>query len=200
MKSKLSTVLPLAALATVSMALVTSVPAHAFTIGCPSSIADNVTGTSGCQYSDSANQDSVSPNRPLTVNQEGFFGITNWSFGGKIGTNSGYAGTQSGQSGSWNLASVFQSSWTDVMLIFKSGNGTTLVGYELKDGVKAGNWTSPFESSLFGGNNTKDVSHISVYYREGGNSAAVPEPATILGTMAAGSLLLGRKKLQRKAQ
>ena len=200
MKSKLSTVLPLAAFATVGMALVTSVPAQAFTIGCPSSVADNVTGTSGCQYSSSADQDSVTPSKPLTVNQESFFGFTDWSFGGKIGENAGYAGTPSGQSGSWNLASVFKSSWTDVMLIFKSGNGTKLVGYELKDDVKSGNWSSPFESSLFGGNNTKDVSHISVYYREGSNSAAVPEPATILGTMAAGSLLLSRKKLQRKAQ
>lgn len=167
-----------------------STPAHAFVLGCPSGIADNVGGTSGCQYSNSANQDSVSPNSPLTVNQESFFGFTNWKFGGKIGDNAaaGYTGNGSGQSGTWNIASAFQNTWQDVMLVFKSGRNTTLVGYMVNDNVTSGTWNSPFEKSLFDVPNTRDVSHISVYYREGsGSSAAVPEPTTMAGLALAGT-------------
>ena len=66
-------------------------------------ISGNVTGTANCTISD-VFQDSVSPNKPLTVNEEGFFGYTNWEFGGKIGSNAGYDGTQGGQSGSWDIS------------------------------------------------------------------------------------------------
>jgi len=144
----------------------------------------------------SASQDSVASNKPLTVNQESFFGFSDWTFGGKIGEKTGYAGTKSGQSGTWNLSSILQSSWQDVMLVFKSGNNTTLVGYLLADGVTSGQWSSPFEKGVFNVPNTRDVSHISVYYREGtpGNSAAVPEPATMAGVALAGAGLAAYRR------
>lgn len=166
--------------------------ASAAVLGCPASIANSVSGAFSCQYSNTATQDSVSPNKPLTVNQESFFGITNWSFGGKVGENAGYTGSGSGQSGTWNLSSIFQSSWSDVMLVFKSGKNTTLVGYLLQPNVTAGIWDSPFKNSVFNVPNTRDVSHISVYYREGSrsntnNNTAVPEPTTMAGLALAGA-------------
>lgn len=164
--------------------------AQAAILGCPSDISDNVSGAMGCQYSTTASQDSVSPNKPLTVNQDGgFFGITNWSFSGKIGEVTGFNGDGSGQSGIWNLASILNPAWQNVMLVFKSGKNTTLVGYQLDKNVSSGTWNSPFEASLFNVPNTKDVSHISVYFQEpsGGSSAAVPEPTTMAGIALAGA-------------
>ncbi|MBM0743891.1 PEP-CTERM sorting domain-containing protein [Phormidium sp. CLA17] len=175
----------------IAASIVATAPVHAATFSCPSGTADNVSGSSGCQYSDTANQDSVSSNKPLTVNQEGFFGLTNWNFGGKIGETAGYNGTESGQKGLWNIAQTLQPTWQNVMLVFKSGEGTSLVGYQLEKGVTSGTWTSPFENLLFSNiNKTKDVSHISVYFTEGvsaGNSAAAPEPSTMAGLAIAGA-------------
>ncbi len=189
--------------AAVGLAVASSIavgnPAQAFSLGCAASIANDVSGAVSCGIG-SANQDSVAPNRPLTVNQESFFGFSDWKFGGKIGETAGYAGTKSGQSGTWNLSSILQSSWQNVMLVFKSGANTTLVGYLLADGVTSGQWSSPFEKGVFNVPNTRDVSHISVYYREGtsgstdGNSAAVPEPATMAGVALAGAGLAAYRR------
>ena len=123
----------------------------------------------------------------MTVNAEEFFGFTDWSFGGKIGENAGYAGKGSGKSGAWDISSVVQSAWDDVMLIFKSGNGTTLTGYMLKDGVTSGTWNSPF---------AKDVSHISVYYRdvpENNPPERVPEPGLMTGLLVAGAAVIAQR-------
>ncbi|MDX2240545.1 MAG: PEP-CTERM sorting domain-containing protein [Leptolyngbyaceae cyanobacterium bins.302] len=187
--------------AAVGLAVASSVavsnPAQAFTLGCSSSIANDVTGAVACGVGD-ASQDSVSSNRPLTVNTEKFFGFADWSFGGKIGEgNYARTGTGSGQVGKWNLSSVFKSSWQDVMLVFKSGNGTKLTGYLLADNVTSGDWWSPF---------AKDVSHISVYFREGGssstpgNSAAVPEPTTMAGIALAGAGLAAYRRRRAAAK
>jgi len=198
MKFSLTTSLALstaAALAVVSSVTVSN-PAQAFTTGCAASIANDVSGASSCGIGD-ANQDSVSPNRPLTVNTESFFGFSDWQFGGKIGETLGFGGTGSGQAGSWNISSVFKSTWNDVMLVFKSGQNTTLVGYLLNDNVTSGQWSSPFEKGVFDVPNTRDVSHISVYYREdakGGNSAAVPEPTTMAGIALAGAGLAAYRR------
>ncbi|KST68062.1 hypothetical protein BC008_33190 [Mastigocoleus testarum BC008] len=154
-------------------------------------MSDNVTGASNCDISNDFSQDSVSPNKPLTVNEAGFFGNTDWMFGGKIGSNSGYKGTSDGQSGSWDISNVIKSTWDDVMLVFKSGQGTQLVGYQLNDAVSSGTWESPFEKAAFNfkGKNTKDVSHISVYYREEQETPkkrSIPEPTSMLGLLGFG--------------
>lgn len=171
-----------------------SAPANAFVIACPSNIADNVTGTSTCQYSSNQNQDSVASNRPLTVNTEAFFGFTDWKFSSKPTQSS------TGQSGTWNISSLIQNTWSDAMLIFKSGAGTTLVGYKLTPGTTSGTWTSPFEKSLFSSvPNTRDVSHISIYYREGAvtpPAAAVPEPTTMAGLALAGAGFAAMRRRQ----
>ena len=157
---------------------------------CSTDISSNVTGATDCTISNLFNQDSVSPNKPLTVNEgNGFFSYTDWMFGGKIGNNSGYNGDAEGQSGKWNLSNVIQNNWDDIMLVFKSGNGTNLVGYQLADGVKSGTWDSPYK---------KDVSHISVYYREAKKPVKrkVPESSSILG-LVVGATVVG-SSLKRK--
>ncbi len=168
-------------------------------------ISDNVTGASDCEISNDFNQDFVSPNKPLTVNEAGFFGSTDWMFGGKIGNDSGYNGSPGGQSGSWDISNVISNTWDDIMLVFKSGQGTQLVGYQLNDGVTNGTWESPFEKAAFNfnGKNTKDVSHISVYYRQGQEppTQSVPEPTSMLGLLGLGafgtiSTFKGNKKQQ----
>lgn len=185
---------------TIASAVATA-PANAATFSCPTGVADNVSGASACQYSNIATQDSVTPNKPLTVNEEKFFGLTTWKFGGKIGENAGFRGQGSGQEGIWNLAQALQPTWQNVMLLFKSGNGTNLVGYQLQKGVTSGTWDSPFEKPLFDFKNAKDVSHISVYFAEGeptgstgGNSAAVPEPTTMAGMALAGAGLAAYRR------
>lgn len=179
-----------------------SAPAHAASFrSCTTNqfnIADNVTGTSGCQISNDFSQDFLNTN-PSTVNQAGFFGLTNWEFGGKIGENSGYGGTGSGQSGTWNISNVIQNSWDDIMLVFKSGQGTNLVGYKVTDGVTSGNWSSPFEKAAFdfNGKGSRDVSHISVYYTKGAKPpvTSVPEPGTIVAlSLVGGSILVSRRR------
>lgn len=169
---------------------------------CSTDILGKVTGAIDCTISNLFSQDSVSPNKPLTVNQgEGFFGHTDWNFGGKIGTGN-YKGDGNGQSGDWDLSKAIENNLGDIMLVFKSGKGTQLVGYELADGVESGTWDSPYVKGAFdfNGNNTKDVSHISVYYRQGKKEVKrrVPEPTSILGLAAISGLAASSLKRKRK--
>lgn len=178
-----------------------SAPANAATLGCPTGLTGLVSGTSSCEYSTTADQDFLNTN-PMTVNSEAFFNFTDWAFGGKVGENTGYVGSGEGLSGSWNISSVIQSSWSDVMLVFKSGQGTTLVGYLLEDGATSGTWDSPFLKSVFNfnGGAVRDVSHISVYYRQGedGPGTEVPEPGSLAALAIAGGFIVsrGRKALK----
>lgn len=172
-------------------------PANAATVACAGSIADNVTGTADCEMSTSANQDFINQG---TVNTEGFFGFADWAFGGKIGIDAGYNGTGTGKSGTYDFSSLFSNPLVqDVMMVFKSGQGTTLVGYLMDSAT--GSWTSPFEKAVFGfnGGSVKDVSHISVYYREG-SSAAVPEPTTMAGLALAGAGMAAYRRRRAAAK
>lgn len=162
MKSTISKLLGSALLTTGIVSALVTAPAHAATLACSTTVASKVTGTSACEYSDTADQDFLNTN-PMTVNSEAFFDFTDWTFGGKINVDKGYAGKGEGQSGTWDISSVFQNTWNDVMLVFKSGKDTTLTGYMVQDGVTSGSWDSPFLTNK----NPKDVSHISVYYRSG---------------------------------
>jgi hypothetical protein len=202
MKFALTSSLALSSIAAIGLAsaatLTVGNAAQAFTVGCPTSIANDVTGAVSCGIA-TANQDSVATNRPLTVNTESFFGKTDWIFGGKLGEgNYANAGKGSGQSGTFNLSSILKSPLENVMLVFKSGQNTTLVGYLLGQGVTSGSWSSPFDSSVFNVPNTRDVSHVSVYYREG-SSEAVPEPTTMAGIALAGAGLTAYRRRRAAA-
>lgn len=125
----------------------------------PVSYVSLVSGTTACQYDTSVGQDFN--HDPLTVNTQGFFGFEDWSV-----INHGVSAN--GTSGSWSFDADFWSSYTEIMLIFKSGSlqsGSFLVGYLVEANTSSGTWASPFRSPLFNFKNPKDLSHISYYGR-----------------------------------
>jgi hypothetical protein len=86
------------------------------------------------------------------------------------------------------------------MFVFKDGSDTNLVAYLLTSPFGNGSYATPFTEPPFDftGNNARAISHISVYYQNGGTHnppGEVPEPAT-LAIMGLG--LLGMSRLRRK--
>ena len=130
-----------------------------------------------CTISDNFDQDFLNAD-PLTVNMSpGFFDVTDWMFVGKD-----EKGKMEGQSGTFDFTAAVEAlsySVGKLMLVFKDGRGTTLVGFLVTK--TADMWQSPFTADNFpdapgidGG--PKDVSHISLYAQEG-EPPVVPLPA-----------------------
>jgi hypothetical protein len=151
--------------------------AQAATLGCPPNLDGKATGTFACEYSETANQDFLNPS--LTVNEEEFFGSDKWEF---IKRDEDTA-EATGQSGEWSFDPANWGKYTDIMLIFKDGADTTLVGYKVTPELFNGTWDSPFENPPFDLRNTKDVSHISYYGTL--YVPPVPEPLTMMGSAVA---------------
>jgi hypothetical protein len=166
--------------------------ASAAVLACPLDISTLVSGTTACQYTLDAANDDVSA-VPVTINQEAFFSFTDWQFDSRIFNTPTGAG---GQDGTWDINSIFDSSWTDVMLIFKGGADETLginglAGYLLQDGVLSGTWNSPFINPPFTDlvpGQTSNTLHISVYFRSDDREVAEP---TSLALLAFGLIGLG---------
>lgn len=215
--------------ALVGGALLTSMatPAQAGTIGCSEvggGLADKISGSIGCEISGTIasgvftpgeNQDFVNGGNSnfanFTVNTEKFFTASDWQFAGRSNGNnrndlSAYFTPVNGSPnpGTYNLGDLFKNvpNLANVMLVFKSGNRTSLVGYLLDNRVNPyqGIWRTPFTEPPFnyrGETVSRNVSHISVYYRTG-DSVAVPTPALLPALLAFGAGIL-RKKPEESA-
>lgn len=164
--------------------------AQAGVIPCQPESLPLVTNTDSCEKS-SANQDFLNTN-PMTVNQEAFFGFTDWTYISRT-----EMGSTQGQSGSWSVNANLWDSYSDLLLIFKDGKDTTLLGYLAVDGATGGTWKSPFREPEFNFNpdsKIKDVSHITYYVR--GVVTSVPESSNLV-LLALG--LMGLIVIRRRA-
>lgn len=171
-------------------------------------IADNVTPTTNCTMLLPLNANDNDVPQPGFVNTAAFFGKSDWLFDEKfdnlIDSSNLFDFSGTAQSGTFTKVGTW--SYSDVMFIFKDGAGTNLVGYLINTAVAIGGiYNSPFEQSAFpnaSGNNTKDISHISVYYRNtsngggGGTGGQVPEPG-VVALMGIGLLGMGASRIRK---
>lgn len=160
-----------------------------------------------------AKQDSVAENRALTVNTEAFFGFDDWKYDGKFETGSTRPSTLANFT--WDAGKQFYSGtftlnaaalqYDNLMFVFKSGAGTSLVAYLVDPASGGGEFSTPFVTPAFtltGGATQKAISHISVYYQgeARGTPGSVPEPATAtLFALGALGLVARRRKQVAKA-
>ncbi|WP_019624657.1 PEP-CTERM sorting domain-containing protein [Thioalkalivibrio thiocyanoxidans] len=185
---------------------------HATLLDCnvlPGSVGDAVTSNLGCQILsplDGAATDATTgdPSHWLvnTAGNTGFFGISDWGFDGRWtspGMNSSSLASFDGNRhrGQWTLDTEWD--YGDLLFVFRHRTGTNLVGF-LMTGM-SGEYTSPFTKPPFSfpGAATRNISHISVYYRPS-ETRTVPEPQTML-LLGAGlgllAFMLRRGKRQR---
>lgn len=174
--------------------------ANAVTVTCTDVVAPTtlslVQYASACERSLTADQDNVTA---TVVNTEEFFGPADWVYLDKDDP----AGN--GQTGVWSMDSNYWLTYASIMLIFKDGSNTTLVGFLLTPTFTSGTWNSPFTVGEFGvglcgydGNGQpkdpecdkiKAVSHVS-YYGRGTPSGEEPPPPTVVSEPSALLLML----------
>jgi len=162
-------------------------------------VTDRVTPTAGCEIDPAIANDS--PTAQFLAGE--WFGFTDWLFDAKANADdtAGGLGTidegdnQFGlsltpstgdelQSGSWEITDPDGNGFgsANFMLVFKDGNASPapLVSYLVGD-VLSGTYETPFfnnDDDVF--DDGKDISHVSLWYREDGNQGGdvvIPLPA-----------------------
>jgi hypothetical protein len=186
--------------------------ASASTISCTGTgydISNKVSGSSDCAILSPL--DGNQNDNLALINSTAFFGINDWKLDGKYDdlattptdTSALFNFTGGVQTGTYSYAGGLPQPG-DVMFVIKDGDGTNLVAYLLAHPYGNGTYSSPFTKPPFpleGESKLHDISHITVYYRDGDGSGGetggkVPEPATLA---LFGLGLLGMTKLRRKS-
>ena len=155
--------------------------ASAALISCPALFTTNgtakvTTGTAALTSAASVCQYLTPPNNSLianvtNVNNAAFFGVNTWAVAvAKFDVPNG-----GGQTGNWAIAGANFSAF-QYMITFKDGNGTNLISFLLNGASSSGKWYSPFTNPPFAVNNTKDVSHFTIFKSA---ITQVPEPSTL---------------------
>lgn len=145
--------------------------AQAAIINCPSDYTGLVSDANGCQSSTGAAQDFLSAD-PITVNAEALFGYTDWALLNEMDDLDNV-------SGSWTLNEPQWSIFDQILLIFKSEHGATLVGYSAELDALSETRQSPFSAPPFDLSNTRDAPHIGFYGRNV-NPITVSEPNLLI--------------------
>ena len=191
--------------------MVQAKPASAAALTCPDGLGalvdptdPNVNLPTNCQYSNSLEND----NDIDLFNAEAFFGKSDWIFAGKDGAG--------GTNGTIDFAAFVPNvnsdvvdlinsgrqglgKPTDLLLAFKGGNsnsGTqpgTIVAYLLEVPNQGGiyNWKTPFSQP---DGKSKDVSHISLFYRAPADGVPVPTPALLPGLVGMGIAAVRKRR------
>lgn len=157
-----------------------------------------LTPNSGCSvysYTDTpgVNWNSTKSNGDPVV--YGMHGVNVWDFIENDDLGSGSSGffqhDGDAQAGTWSINASLWNLFDDIALVFKDGNGTSLVSYLLADNSVSGSYTSPFTTVMFPnapGRNTKDISNMSLWGTE--KTVTVDEPTTLL-LMSLGMIVFG---------
>ena len=139
-------------------------------------LAPHVQTATDCQYLTPADPSNVAS--PTNINAAGFFGFSDW-IANSVGNTQ--LEPTNGQSGTWTIANWNPGAF-DYMIVFKSGQGTNLIGFLFGEGAGNGTWETPFREPPFefpGGTVVRDVSHYTIVQRGGGTPTPVPGPAAL---------------------
>ncbi|MCC5888562.1 MAG: hypothetical protein JJT88_19165 [Gammaproteobacteria bacterium] len=149
---------------------------------------------------------------------QGYFGITDWKFDGKLDSppqgssawtdDSGLVafnlGAGLGQGGTFSIGASTWDAIGEMMFVFKGPatagpTNSGLVAYIIGSGATSGSFATPFLEPPFsfpGAATSRDLSHISVYFTD--QPVPVPTPA-VAGMLALGllgmGLVAGRRRL-----